>query len=114
MWGEESYFENLSKLQRDEMDKREKERRERTKVEFVSGTAAKKVGPPGTAPSGGNVQSNSADEDKSKRRSKWDQAVPGAAAIPSGQSNVQFTSVPTGNKTAISAFGTLQKKAKPT
>lgn len=114
MWGEESYFENLSKLQRDEMDKREKERRERTKVEFVSGTAAKKVGPPGTAPSSGNVQSNSADEDKSKRRSKWDQAVPGAAAIPSGQSNVQFTSVPTGNKTAISAFGTLQKKAKPT
>ena len=57
-WGEESYYENLSKVQREEMEKREKERRERTKVEFVSGTAPKKSG-------------SSADEEK-KRKSKSD------------------------------------------
>lgn len=31
-WSEESYYENLSKVQREEMDRREKERRDRTKV----------------------------------------------------------------------------------
>lgn len=75
------------------MEKREKERRERTKVEFVSGTATKK------ASSGGGT-----DEEK-KRKSKWDQTVP------SSQSAV-LTSVATGTKMAIPAFGTLPKKPK--
>lgn len=74
------------------MEKREKERRERTKVEFVSGTATKKA-------------SNSGTDEEKKRKSKWDQTVP------SGQSAV-LTSVATGTKMAIPAFGTLPKKPK--
>ena len=77
------------------MDKREKERRERTKVEFVSGTAPKK-------PSSGSA------EDERKRKSKWDQTQPA-----NNQSAI-LTSVPTGTKTAIPAFGTLPKKSKQT
>ena len=76
------------------MDKREKERRERTKVEFVSGTAPKK-------PSSGSA------DDERKRKSKWDQT------LPANQSAI-LTSVPTGTKTAIPAFGTLPKKSKQT
>lgn len=75
------------------MEKREKERRERTKVEFVSGTAAKKTSTSGT------------DEEK-KRKSKWDQTVP------SSQGASMLTSVATGTKMAIPAFGTLPKKTK--
>lgn len=75
------------------MEKREKERRERTKVEFVSGTAAKKTG------------SGSADDEK-KRKSKWDQTAP------SNQAAAILTSVATGTKMAIPAFGTLPKKPK--
>lgn len=75
------------------MEKREKERRERTKVEFVSGTAAKKPG------------SNSGTEEEKKRKSKWDQT------LPINQSAV-LTSVATGTKMAIPAFGTLPKKSK--
>ena len=70
------------------MEKREKERRDRTKGKFVSGTAAKQ---------------SSIENDK-KRKSKWDQTSPNQAAI--------LTSVATGTKTAIPAFGTLPKKAK--
>lgn len=92
-WGEESFYENLSKVQREEMEKREKERRERTKVEFVSGTAPKK-----TNTSGGT------DEEK-KRKSKWDQTIPLSQSA-------NLTSVATGTKMAIPAFGTLPKKAK--
>ncbi|XP_046456925.1 SAP30-binding protein-like [Daphnia pulex] len=92
-WGEESYYENLSKVQREEMEKREKERRERTKVEFVSGTAPKKSG-----------SSGGTDEEK-KRKSKWDQTVPLSQGA-------NLTSVATGTKMAIPAFGTLPKKAK--
>jgi len=87
-WSKESYYENLSRIQREEMEKRDKERRDRTKVEFVSGTAAKK---------------SSVDEDK-KRKSKWDQTAQSQSVI--------LTSVATGTKTAIPAFGTLPKKAK--
>lgn len=78
------------------MEKREKERRERTKVEFVSGTATKR---PATAASG--------DEEK-KRKSKWDQPLPAANPI-----SVAAVTVATGTKMAIPAFGTLPKKTKP-
>jgi len=87
-WSKESYYDNLSKIQKEEMEKREKERRDRTKVEFVSGTAPKKT----------NV-----DDDK-KRKSKWDQTAQNQSAI--------LTSVATGTKMAIPAFGTLPKKSK--
>lgn len=90
-WSEGSYYEALAKKQRDEMDRREKERRDRTKVEFVSGTAIKKT----------------TSEDDKKRKSKWDQTAPNQQ-----QSAAILTSVPTGTKTAIPAFGTLPKKAK--
>ncbi|XKL64172.1 hypothetical protein PGB90_004258 [Kerria lacca] len=40
-WGHESFYDELAKVQKTEMDKREKERKEKTKVEFVSGTAKK-------------------------------------------------------------------------
>ena len=32
IWGEESYYDELAKVQKIEMDKREKEKKERTKV----------------------------------------------------------------------------------
>lgn len=119
MWGEESYYENLSKVQREEMEKREKERRDRTKVEFVSGTAPKRTcqGTSGQATGAGTTTSGSnPDEEKSRRKSKWDQAVPGAIAQVAGQnpSAIQLTAVATGTRTAIPAFGTLPKKAKQT
>lgn len=78
------------------MEKREKERRERTKVEFVSGTASKK--PTSSAPG----------EEEKKRKSKWDQAVP---ANPATIATV--TTVASGTKMAIPAFGSLPKKPKP-
>jgi hypothetical protein len=40
-WTQASYYDELAKVQKTEMDRREKERRDRTKVEFVSGTAKK-------------------------------------------------------------------------
>jgi len=40
-WGKESYYEELGKAQKLEMDRREKERRDRTKIQYV--TAIKKV-----------------------------------------------------------------------
>lgn len=104
MWEEESRSENLSKLLMNE-----KKRRDKIEVQFASGTAAKRTE---IAPSVGNIQDNSAEKDRNKRRSKWDQAVPASASIPAGQSSVQFTSVPTDDKTATSAFGTLPKYSK--
>ncbi|KAI9559054.1 transcriptiol regulator protein HCNGP-like [Daphnia sinensis] len=82
-WGEESFYENLSKVQREEMEKREKERREPPKKSNITG---------GT------------DEEK-KRKSKWDQTIPLSQSA-------NLTSVATGTKMAIPAFGTLPKKAK--
>lgn len=60
-WPEESYYENLSKAQKEAYERKEKEKAKqaRTQVEFVSGT--KKAGT----------------EEPKKRKSKWDQtAVP--------------------------------------
>lgn len=78
------------------MEKREKERRERTKVEFVSGTATKK---PAATVSG---------EDEKKRKSKWDQPVPAV-----NPTSIPTVTVATGTKVAIPAFGSLPKKSKP-
>lgn len=87
----DSYYDELSKKQTEEMNKREKERK--TKVEFVVGTVAKKE----VTPSAG-------------KKSKWDQgaaaphiqargvAAPGVVAVPSGTKPV-----------VISAIGNLPK-----
>lgn len=91
------------------MEKREKERRDRTKVEFVSGTAAKKpAGATGGQTGGSSTTQSGADEER-KRKSKWDQT------IPAHQASAVLTAVATGTKTAIPAFGTLaSKKPKQT
>ncbi|CAG0897642.1 unnamed protein product [Darwinula stevensoni] len=62
-WGEHSYYDELARVQKLEMEKREKERKERTKVEFVSGMV-KKMG----VASGGIPE-----KETKERRSKWDQ-----------------------------------------
>lgn len=95
-WTKESYYEELAKVQKTEMDKREKERK--SKVEFVSGT-------------------KKAEEDsKNKRKSKWD--MPGGGAVKVNQPGLvappTLTTSATGTKsTVISAFGSLPKKPKP-
>uniref|UniRef100_A0A182YEI2 Translation initiation factor eIF2B subunit beta n=1 Tax=Anopheles stephensi TaxID=30069 RepID=A0A182YEI2_ANOST len=110
-WGKESYYEELAKAQKIEMEKVEKARKEATKTEIQTGV--KRVDP---------------DESK-KRKSKWDQpgvlgAAPGmlgaAAAVamvnalkPAGILPQTLTTTATGTKgTVISAFGSLPKKPK--
>lgn len=100
-WGKESYYDELSKAQKVEMDRREKEKREKlAKIDFISGVAKKPE----------------SDEEK-KRKSKWDQAAPNVAAKPAikqpGLVQQPLTSNVTGTKgTVISAFGSLPKKPK--
>uniref|UniRef100_A0A182QYE4 SAP30-binding protein n=1 Tax=Anopheles farauti TaxID=69004 RepID=A0A182QYE4_9DIPT len=110
-WGKESYYEELAKAQKIEMEKVEKARKEATKTEIQTGV--KRVDP---------------DESK-KRKSKWDQpgvlgAAPGmlgpAAVVaianalkPAGIIQQTLTTTATGTKgTVISAFGSLPKKPK--
>ncbi|KAG5898549.1 hypothetical protein JTB14_012448 [Gonioctena quinquepunctata] len=96
-WNKESYYEELAKVQKVEMDKREKERK--NKVEFISGTKK--------------------NEDDKKRKSKWDQ--PGGGSTnqqsnmkPAGLVQAPLTTSSTGTKgTVISAFGSLPKKPRP-
>lgn len=64
-WTEESYYENLSKVQKEAYEKKEKEKAKqaRTHVEFLSGTKKPTQG-----------------EEPKKRKSKWDVSVVPAAA----------------------------------
>ena len=87
IWGTGSYFDELSQLQKKEMDKREKERKDRTKIDFMVGT--KKT-------DGSTVV-------EQKRKTKWDAQPSGVIA--SGVS--KHVAQPT----VISAVGTI-KKAK--
>ncbi|CAF0803670.1 unnamed protein product [Adineta steineri] len=64
-WGKESYYEALSKAQKDEMDRREKERRERPKIGFTPGV--KKVDQLGVG------SSNNSDISGEKRKTRFDQ-----------------------------------------
>ncbi|KDR16701.1 SAP30-binding protein [Zootermopsis nevadensis] len=113
-WGKESFYEELARVQKTEMDRREKERKDKTKVEFVSGTAKR----PGSG--------SGAEDDTKRRKSKWDQvgtmvasnmaggAQAGHILKPAGllQQPSLTTSV-TGTKgTVISAFGSLPKKPR--
>lgn len=107
-WGKESFYEELARVQKVEMDRREKEKKERTKVEFVSGTKK----PVATV----------IEDDLKKRKSKWDQV--GASALgaggiqvgvirPAGLLQPSLTTTVTGTKgTVISAFGSLPKKPR--
>jgi len=77
-WPESSNYLNLAKLQKEEMDRREKARKERVKIEYVSGAAKKPVGVVTSIPSVGTssapvVVNPNPGESETKRKSKWDQ-----------------------------------------
>jgi type IV pilus biogenesis protein CpaD/CtpE len=96
------------------MDRREKERKDKTKVEFVSGTAKR----PGSG--------SGAEDDAKRRKSKWDQVGTMVAANMAGGAQAghilkpagllqqpSLTTSVTGTKgTVISAFGSLPKKPR--
>ncbi|CAG4948057.1 unnamed protein product [Colias eurytheme] len=97
-WGKESYYDELARVQKLEMDRREKERKEKSKIDFISGKKPES-------------------DDEKKRKSKWDQAAPNVAAKPAikqpGLLQQPLTSNVTGTKgTVISAFGSINKKPK--
>lgn len=99
-WGKESYYEELARVQKVEMDRREKEKKEKlSKIDFITG-----------------VKKPESDDEK-KRKSKWDQAAPNVGTKPTikqpGLVQQPLTSSATGTKgTVISAFGSLPKKPK--
>ncbi|KAK6624870.1 hypothetical protein RUM44_011734 [Polyplax serrata] len=105
-WGKESFYEELANVQKIEMDRREKEKKERTKVEFVCGTK--------------KINSTANDDEIKKRKSKWDQVGASAAGSlplgmigPAGLLQPSLTTSVTGTKgTVISAFGSLPKKPR--
>ena len=94
IWGPESYYDELAKAQKVEMDKREAARKERTKVEFISGTKKESAPEP-------------------KRKSKWDSqpaVLPPGAHVPPPPP-VSITTAATGTKgTIIPAVGSITKK----
>ncbi|XP_059610172.1 SAP30-binding protein [Phlebotomus argentipes] len=98
-WGKESFYEDLAKAQKAEMDKREKEKKDNAKMEQVAVAARK------------------AEEEAKKRKSKWDQPGPSANSAPLKPAGLvqpsSLTTSITGTKgTVISAFGSLPKKPK--
>uniref|UniRef100_A0A4W4GGC7 SAP30 binding protein n=1 Tax=Electrophorus electricus TaxID=8005 RepID=A0A4W4GGC7_ELEEL len=116
-WSEDSYYEALAKAQKVEMEKLEKAKRERTKIEFVTGT--KKGTTTNTAAAPTTSMSTGLTEAQ-KRKSKWDSAVPVTLAQPvllttsaTLPAVVSVTTTASGTKTTvISAVGTILKKAK--
>ncbi|KAE8576934.1 hypothetical protein XENTR_v10004371 [Xenopus tropicalis] len=117
-WSEDSYYESLAKAQKIEMDKLEKAKKERTKIEFVTGT---KKGTTTSATTGTTSTTTTSTTDAQKRKSKWDSAIPmttiaqptiltTTATLPAV---VTVTTSASGSKTTvISAVGTIVKKAK--
>ncbi|XP_016531582.1 SAP30-binding protein isoform X3 [Poecilia formosa] len=119
-WSEDSYYEALAKAQKVEMDKLEKAKKERTKIEFVTGTK-KGTNPSSTAASTtSSSTTTTATADAQKRKSKWDSAIPVTLAQPTLITTtatlpavVSVTTTASGTKTTvISAVGTILKKAK--
>ncbi|XP_029977279.1 SAP30-binding protein isoform X3 [Sphaeramia orbicularis] len=119
-WSEDSYYEALAKAQKVEMDKLEKAKKERTKIEFVTGTK-KGTNPSSTAASTtSNTTTTTATAEAQKRKSKWDSAIPVTLAQPTLITTtatlpavVSVTTTASGTKTTvISAVGTILKKAK--
>ncbi|KAI8784035.1 SAP30-binding protein [Biomphalaria glabrata] len=104
IWGKDSYYDELDKIQRRDIEKREKEKK--TKIEFISGTKKPvssdgSLGPP----------------DEKKRKTKWDAQptnIIHVTKIPSTSQNpgvVSLTAMATGTKaTVIPALGSLSKK----
>ncbi|XP_047465853.1 SAP30-binding protein [Mugil cephalus] len=117
-WSEDSYYEALAKAQKVEMDKLEKAKKERTKIEFVTGTK-KGTNPSSTAASNTSSTTTTA-TDAQKRKSKWDSAIPVTLAQPTLLTTtatlpavVSVTTTASGTKTTvISAVGTILKKSK--
>ncbi|KAJ0060255.1 hypothetical protein NL108_005839 [Boleophthalmus pectinirostris] len=116
-WSEDSFYEALAKAQKVEMDKLEKAKKERTKIEFVTGTKKGTNASSTTAPTASSTSSTTA-TDAQKRKSKWDSAIPvtqptiitTSATLPAV---VSVTTTASGTKTTvISAVGTIVKKAK--
>ncbi|MCJ8734571.1 hypothetical protein PDJAM_G00236920 [Pangasius djambal] len=116
-WSEDSYYESLAKAQKIEMEKLEKAKKERTKIEFVTGTKK------GTSTNAAAVTTNTTtttSTDAQKRKSKWDSAVPVTLSQPALLTTtatlpgvVSVTTTASGTKTTvISAVGTILKKAK--
>ncbi|BES89120.1 unnamed protein product [Nesidiocoris tenuis] len=121
-WNKSSYYDELAKIQKLEVDKREKDRKEKTKVEVIVGTAKKATN---------GASALAAAEEERKRKSKWDQVghhmssggshlsgghlssgAPMRAPVPA-VGLATLTSSSTGTKsTVISAFGSLPKKPK--
>ncbi|CAN9508949.1 unnamed protein product [Ophioblennius macclurei] len=118
-WSEDSYYEALAKAQKVEMDKLEKAKKERTKIEFVTGTK-KGTNASSTAASTTSSTTTTTATDAQKRKSKWDSAIPVTLAQPTIitttatlPSVVSVTTTASGTKTTvISAVGTILKKAK--
>ncbi|XP_030064117.1 SAP30-binding protein [Microcaecilia unicolor] len=116
-WSEDSYYEALAKAQKVEMDKLEKAKKERTKIEFVTGTKKGTT----TSTTTTTTTSTTSVADAQKRKSKWDSAIPvttvaqptiltTTATLPAV---VTVTTSASGSKTTvISAVGTIVKKAK--
>lgn len=115
-WGKESFYEELAKVQKTEMDKREKERKDKAKVEIVMGTAKRTTTTTTsvitkTAQSSASVIAAQAlgVAEEAKRKSKWDQ-VGGSQQPPQPTA---LTANITGTKsTVISAFGSLPKRPR--
>ncbi|XP_037391568.1 SAP30-binding protein isoform X2 [Pygocentrus nattereri] len=117
-WAEDSYYEALAKAQKVEMEKLEKAKKERTKIEFVTGT--KKGNTTNAATVTTNTTTATSSAEAQKRKSKWDSAVPVTLAQPALLTTtatlpgvVSVTTTASGTKTTvISAVGTILKKAK--
>uniref|UniRef100_A0A1A8QZB8 SAP30 binding protein n=1 Tax=Nothobranchius pienaari TaxID=704102 RepID=A0A1A8QZB8_9TELE len=119
-WSEDSYYEALAKAQKVEMDKLEKAKKERTKIEFVTGTK-KGANPSSTAAStSSSSNTTTTTADAQKRKSKWDSAIPVTLSQPTVITTtatlpavVSVTTTASGTKTTvISAVGTILKKSK--
>ncbi|XP_051818778.1 SAP30-binding protein-like [Antechinus flavipes] len=121
-WSEDSYYEALAKAQKIEMDKLEKAKKERTKIEFVTGTKKGTTSnATATAITSASTASSTGATDAQKRKSKWDSAIPVTTIA---QPTILTTTTPlpavvtvttsaSGSKTTvISAVGTIVKKAK--
>ncbi|KAF7204917.1 SAP30-binding protein isoform X2 [Nothobranchius furzeri] len=117
-WSEDSYYEALAKAQKVEMDKLEKAKKERTKIEFVTGT--KKGANPSSTAASTSSSSTTTTTDAQKRKSKWDSAIPVTLSQPTVITTtatlpavVSVTTTASGTKTTvISAVGTILKKSK--
>lgn len=82
IYGPESFYEELAKAQKAEMDKQEKQKKENIKTEILEGVSK-----------------------ESKRKSKWDQQSVDGKLVQTSSS----TSSSSGKTTVINAFGNLKK-----